>query len=160
MPMCATVLQCVTMCLQHIGLLDTFGHIGISQCVPQCARATMCFAMCCLRISQCVQNTLTFNVLQCAFNVFSMCFFAHWNTLKHIVVIVAQLHKNVPDYNVFQCVTMCLQWALKTHSMGFNVPPMFFQCVSCTLGYCTILNVQKTHWKNIERHIDAHSMCF
>ena len=76
--------------------------------------------------------------LQCFFNVF-------FRTLKHIVVIVAQLHKNVPDYNVFQCVTMCLQCASKTHSMGFNVPPMFFQCVSCTLGYCTILNVQKTH---------------
>ena len=101
--------------------------------------------------------------LQCFFNVF-FCTLkhieTHWNTLKHIVVIVAQLHKNVPDYNVFQCVTMCLQWALKTHPMGSNVPPMFFQCVSCTLGYCPILNVQKTHWKNIGRHIDAHSMCF
>ena len=31
-----------------------------------------------------------------------------------IVVIVAKLHKNVPDYNVFQCVTS------NVHPMGLN----------------------------------------
>ena len=143
------------MCFQHIGLLDTLGHIGISQCVPQCARATMCFAMCFLRVSQCVQNTLTFNGRQCASNVFSMCFLhieTHWNTLKHIVVIVAKLHKNVPDYNVFQCVVMCA-----------NVRSKHIQCASMCLQF--FFNVFYAHWdfavfsmcqKSIEKKLEAH----
>ena len=155
--MCYNVLQCVCStlgCSAHsgtLGFLNVFCNVHERQCVSQCVACGFPNVFKTHWPSMCSNVPSMF--FQCVF-------FAHWNTLKHIVVIVAQLHKNVPDYNVFQCVTMCLQWALKTHSMCFNVPPMFFQCVSCTLGYCPILNVQKTHWKNIGRHIDAHSMCF
>ena len=137
---------------QHIG-----AHWDFSMCSAMCTSDNEFlnvlladFAMC----SKHIDFKCASMCLQCFFNVF----FAHWNTLKHIVVIVAQLHKNFPDYNVFQCVIMCLQCALKTHSMCFNVSPMFFQCVLCTLGYWHILNVQKTHWKNI-RNTLTHIEC-
>ena len=140
-------LQFFSMCFVHIEDRAHWRHIGgggevpnvfIVQCVIMCPNAFQC-------VFQCIFLQCVSMCLQCFFNVF----FAHWNTLKHIVVIVAQLHKNVPDCNVFQCVIMCLQCALKTHSMCFNVSPIFFQCVSWALGYWRILNVQKTHWKKI-----------
>ena len=86
-----------------------------------------------------------------------MCVQCAFRTLKHIMVIVAQLHKNFPDYNVFQCVSMCLQCASNVPLMCFHVFSMCFvhignlpksQCAGNTLE--THENTLAAHWRPIE----------
>ena len=144
--MCYNVLQCVFStlgCSTHwgtLGFLNVIRNVHERQCVSQCVACGFRNVFKTHWLSMC---------LQCAFNVFSMCFLhieTHWNTL---LWLLHNYIKNVPDYNVFQCVIMCA-----------NVPPMCLQCASNVFSMCFMhigilpcfqcaQNTLKKHWRHI-----------
>ena len=150
--MCYNVLQCVFSTLDYsthwgtLGFLNVFRNVHERQCVSQCVSCGF------RNVSKTHWLSMGVNVPPMFFQCVFLHIETHWNTLKHIVVIVAKLHKNVPDYNVFQCVVMCA-----------NVRSKHIQCGSMCLQF--FFNAFLAHWKygkipmcikHIEKKLEAH----